>query len=236
MSAIVKYLLQDYIRSYLFVPPVVVFIGWTIVSYTYVPNPVISSYAVSVTVLYLITAWLTITLMDAEGTIQLQITSLHAKSFLKVLCAKVLAILVFSGFLSLFALLYPVVIGAFHRQVTWTEGIIIFVSHVLMSLLAVAVTGYFSRIYRPRTLLSWLLLTLILVASLVRGGLENALPAAASLVVRVLPPSFPLLNTLGEETVTFHTVLVFVWLYALLYSLLLFILFYKLIENRKFIR
>lgn len=223
----IRYMLQDYIRTYSFVPPVLLFIIWTIVSYTYVPNPVFDSFAIACAALYLIVAWLAITLMDTEELVQQQITMLHANSYVKVFSAKILSILFLAALLSLFAVIYPLIIGAFNRSVTVLDCFIAFMSLILISLLSISIAVFFSRAFHSRTLSSWLLLALILVVSLVRSGIENVLPDSFALVTWVLPPSFMILDILGEETIKLGPITLLKWLYVIAYSVLLFYIFLK---------
>lgn len=233
MRAIMKYTLRDYIRSYLIVPPFAIFIIWTMVSYTYVPNPVFSSYAISCATLYFITAWLSINIMNTEESVQQQITIIHAKSFNKVFISKILSILFLTTILSIFAIMYPILIGGFNRSVTVADCLIVFVSLMLISLLSISVTIYFNGILKEqRTLSSWLMLVFLLFVSIVKVGIGNVLPNSITFLLWLLPPSFTILNILAEETILINGALLLKWVYVIFYTLILFFIFLRLKKSK----
>lgn len=232
LKALVSYMLKDYLRSYLYVPPVSLFCLWTFVAYTYVPNPVFSSYAVSCAVLYFVTAWLTITLVNREDATQLHITAVHARSFISVFLSKVIGVLIMISFLIMLAVLYPIWIGAFHRSVTMWDVLIAITAHFLISFLGVAVSLYFTKIWSRKTLSTWLLLVLILVISLVKGGIVEFLPRGFSFVTWVFPPSFAIMDVLSQDTITANAQLLFTFIHILGYASLLTVTFLVLVQKK----
>ncbi|WP_404458942.1 hypothetical protein [Oceanobacillus kapialis] len=232
MIALASYLFKDYLRSFLYVPPVTIFFLWTFVAYTYVPNPVFSSYAVSCAVLYFITAWITVTLINKEDTTQLHITTVHARSIIAVLIGKLLVVLFVVSCLTVLAVFYPILIGAFNRSVTIWDVMVAILVHVLISLLSIAVSLYFTKIWNKRTLSTWLLLVLILVISLAKGRIVNGLPDSLSFISWIIPPSFTIMEMLSEDTVLLNASLLFNTLYIVSYVVFLFGIFFVLLRKR----
>ncbi|MFD2628567.1 hypothetical protein [Oceanobacillus kapialis] len=232
MIALAYYLFKDYLRSFLYVPPVTLFFLWTIVAYTYVPNPVFSSYAVSCAVLYFITAWITVTLINKEETTQLNITAVHAGSIVAVLIGKLLVVIIIVNCLTILAVFYPILIGAFNRSVTIWDVMVAILVHVLISLLSIAISLYFTKIWNKRTRSTWLLLVLILVISLAKGGIVNSLPDSLSFITWVIPPSFTIMEMLPEDAVLLNASLLFNTLYIVSYAILLFAIFFTQLRKR----
>ncbi|MTW86899.1 hypothetical protein F3157_14700 [Virgibacillus dakarensis] len=224
--------MQDYIRSYQFVPPVCLFLLWTIVSYTYTPNPVLSSYGVSCAVLYFISAWMSVTIMQTTDSVQLQITIVNAKSVIKIFSSMILSVLVIISMLSAFAIFYPIMIGAFDRPVTLQDIFIAACSHLLISMLSISITIYLSWMTRVKTVSSWLLLVLVLLISLVKGGLVGVLPQFMSYITWVIPPAFSIVDLLGDDSLLINARLLLEWMYVLIYSGVLFFLFVMRIRKR----
>lgn len=235
MRAIIHYILQDYRRSYLFVPPVTIFILWTFVSYTYTPNPILSSYAISSTVLYFITAWLVITLIKTEDSVQQQITILHARSLSKVLFGKIIAVLLLTITLTIFAISYPILIGAFNRLPTLIEILLVFFSHVLISLLSISIIIFLNGLFRFRSLSSWLLLSLILTMSLAKEGIAKLLPHFFTFLTWPLPPTLTIVDILSGDTINLNMALIKSLGYVIGYIFLLLLIGFILIKKRGFV-
>ncbi|MGY0693932.1 hypothetical protein ACW2QC_14275 [Virgibacillus sp. FSP13] len=232
MKNLMTYCMQDYIRSYQFVPPVCLFLLWTIISYTYTPNPVLSSYGISCAVLYFIAAWISVTVIQITDSVQLQITVVHVKSIIKVFSSKILSVFLITSVLSVFAIFYPFVIGAFDRSVTFQDIFIAVVSHLLISLLSISITIFLSWMTRAKTVSSWLLLVLVLLISLVKGGLEDALPQFISYVTWLIPPAFSIVDLLGDDRLYINTHLLLEWMYVFVYAVVLILLYFWRIRRR----
>lgn len=211
MKGLMKYYLIDYIRSSRYIPPVTILIIWTVVSYTYVPNPIFSSYAVSCSVLFFVTAWIGLTFMENEDEVQTQITIIHAKGTNKVIIGKIISTFLFTTFLCLFVIVYPIIIGAFNRPLSLEDIVIAVCSHLLISLLSISITVHFSSLSKTKTLSSWLLLVLFLLVSLVQGGVENMFPSYASRIIWIFPPAYTIVEQLSHETISIDVALMLKW-------------------------
>lgn len=232
MKALIHYLLQNYLRSYLYIPPVTIFIIWTVVSYTYTPNPILSSYAIASAVLYFITAWISLTLLNVEDNVQQHITIVHSKGIVKIFCGKVFSVLCFSFVLSLFAIIYPVLAGAFARMPNTFEFFISFISLMLVSLLSLSIVSLFHSFFQVRTISSWLLLSLLLAISLAKSGIENVLPNDLSFITWPLPPVLVILTLLEGDVVTLDIHFVLNWIYVFSYALILLFISFVIIRNQ----
>lgn len=88
MRALISYYVLDYIKSYRYVPPLSIYVITLLVNYTYRPNPVLSSMAVTAVYLFLLMAWFTLSFFHTEDPTQQQLTTLHAKNKSKMFLSK----------------------------------------------------------------------------------------------------------------------------------------------------
>lgn len=68
MRAVVRYLLADYVRSWRFVAPGVLLVAGVIVAYAQAPNPVLSTAASVIPLLFAAQCWLTLAFFNSQGT------------------------------------------------------------------------------------------------------------------------------------------------------------------------
>ena len=235
MISLLSYLHTCYIRSYRYVPPTFVFIVVIALVYSVVPNPVMSSYAFSLTFLFIISSVIGYTFIDIETSNQESVTLLHSSSITKLYVAKLLYCWLFTIPLALFALVYPVLTQSFDRNPTFEELGISFVFHTISSLLGVVVACWFSSKFIYSRLVSFLTLSLIIVITLAREGVETLLPDGIKKVMLLLPP----LDTNINVLMNYESATLFMKLSAiggtLIYILILAVLYLFVLNKRKFL-
>lgn len=235
MISLLSYLHTCYIRSYRYVPPTFVFIVVIALVYSVVPNPVMSSYAFSLTFLFIISSVIGYTFIDIETSNQESVTLLHSRSITKLYVAKLLYCWLFTIPLALFALVYPVLTQSFDRNPTFEELGISFVFHTISSLLGVVVACWFSSKFIYSRLVSFLTLSLIIVITLAREGVETLLPDGIKKVMLLLPP----LDTNINVLMNYESATLFMKLSAiggtLIYILILAVLYLFVLNKRKFL-
>ncbi|MBX6356017.1 MAG: hypothetical protein IRZ05_09215 [Micromonosporaceae bacterium] len=111
MTALVQYILRDFIRSHRFLPPLIVFGVAFATLYAVHPTPVLSSYGATALSMYPLAAWYTAVLLRAEDPIQRQITIVNSGSSARTHLAKVLTAGLLASPLILAALLLPAALG-----------------------------------------------------------------------------------------------------------------------------
>ena len=235
MISLLSYLHTCYIRSYRFVPPTFVFIVVIALIYSVVPNPVMSSYAFSLTFLFIISSVIGYTFIDIETSNQESVTLLHSSSITKLYVAKLLYCWLFTIPLALFALVYPVLIQSFDRNPIFEELAISMFFHTISSLLGVVVACWFSSKFIYSRLVSFLTLSLIIVITLAREGVETLLPDGIKKVMLLLPP----LDTNINVLMNYESATLFMKLSAmggtLIYILILAVLYLFVLNKRKFL-
>ncbi|WP_027087343.1 hypothetical protein [Cohnella panacarvi] len=199
MMAALSYLFRYYVRSYRYVAPLIVYMTVIIFIYGVVPNPVLSSYGLTSTVLFLVMAWLCFAYIDVEDRTQQTITVLHLGSTTKYYMAKMAVIALIGTILALCTAVYPVVFGKFSAQPTAEQFIVGLVSHVLLSYLGIAISAIFTSKLILKLNYSILGLFLVLSISLAGSGITERLPDQFAFVTWLIPPSYRVMAMLNED-------------------------------------
>jgi hypothetical protein len=232
LKELIKYSLHDYIRSHKYFPPVSTFFIFIIVFYTYKPNPVIDSYAVTALILYIISAWLCISILSVDQPVQKQLMILHMKSGNRYYLSKLISVWLVTMVLTVYAIVYPIVFEMFKEPVTLSTGFVSFANHILLATLAICVGSLFSKGDNPVNSYGGLSLTVII--SIAALGIYDVLPPTFKNIVWILPPSMITqtpLNDWSGESISELSIIPFSWI--IIYSFLLVMLFLKL-AKRKF--
>lgn len=227
MVALVRYTLQDYMRSYRYVPPVSVFIILIIIFYSNAPNPIMDSFAVTCGFLYCISAWISMSLFNAEDAIQHQITILHAKNAYKFYLSKVISAWSITALLTVFAVVYPIILHKFDKPVLAIHVMLAFTSHITVALLAILMAALFTKPFFARAANSWGMVSLLLVLSFAYSGIKAVLPSLFQPLLWLLPPFDKIFSNLmlGDSiALGLDILLKFTWVYVYCF-VLLFLLF-----------
>lgn len=229
LKELIKYSLHDYIRSHKYFPPISTFFILIFVFYTYTPNPIIDSYAVTALILYVISAWLCISVLSLDPPVQRQIMILHIGSLNRYYLSKLISVLLISIMLTVYAFIYPIVFNMFNETVTITIGLVSLLNHILLGILGICVASLFSKVITESAVNSFGGLSLIIVISLAALGIYDVLPSFLKNIVWIIPPAAStqssLINWNGESIMSL-SIFPFIWI--IIYSMLLLYLFLKL--------
>jgi hypothetical protein len=188
MRFLIGYLLHDFIRSYRYFMPSMLYLVYVVWMYTTIPNIIMPSYSATAVILYMISAWLGMNFLVSEPKVQQQITVLHIRSKLRYAIGRILVVWTITAALALIAVIYPVVFGAFDQSVTGLQLVIALYTHLLLALLGILSACIFHSLFRLKFIYSLGGLLLSLAISLAAGGIEARLPEYLSFVVWLLPP------------------------------------------------
>lgn len=188
MLALLSFLHRCFIRSYRFGPPLLVFISGIVFIYSVVPNPIMESYAFSISFLFVIASTISYVVIDIEAANQEAVTTLHVGSFTAVNLGKLLYSWLFVIPLAIFAVLYPALFDKFVRAPSLEELTMALLYHVGAAWLAVSLACWFSSKLIASRLTSFLLLSLLIVLVLCAQPLRQALPELLQSLVWLLPP------------------------------------------------
>lgn len=232
MKAIIKYSLHDYLRSHKYFPPISTFIILIFIFYSYTPNPIIDSYAVTAIIVYIISAWLCISVLSLDTVVQRQLMILHVGGKNRYYLSKLISVWLISLILTLYAFIYPIIFGMFDESVSLTIGLVSILNHVILSTLGISIASLFSKIITENAINSYGGLALTTIISLAALGVYDALPSYLQNIIWIIPPATstqtPLFNWNGDSVLDL-SLFPFIWI--IIYSLLLLYLFVKLAKK-----
>ncbi|RDW17284.1 hypothetical protein [Oceanobacillus chungangensis] len=232
MKALIKFSLHDYLRSHKYFPPISTFIILILIYYSYRPNPIIDSYAVTAMILYIISAWLCISVLSLDPPVQRQLMVLHIGGENRYYLSKIISVLLISIILTVYAFIYPIIFGMFDESVTLTIGLVSLVNHVFLSILGISIASLFSKIITENAINSYGGLALTIIISFAALGVYDALPSYLKNIVWIIPPATstqtPLINWNGENVLDLY---LFPFIWIIIYSLIVLYLFIKLAKR-----
>ncbi|PLR97571.1 hypothetical protein [Bacillus sp. T33-2] len=200
LSSYLNYQLKSYIRSYRFIPPVTVFLGWVFILYAYKHVPILSSYAVSSIVLYLMMTWIAMSVFSLEDDSEKHILFSHLGQKTKFLFGKWLICLIWLAALFLFAELFPIVTNSFKGEMTGVHLGLSFYSHLAIGIYGILVGTFFAVATFASRRYAWLAAMLVLMVSLASESLAEALPLV-KWILWLFPPVVKVIAWLGEGDV-----------------------------------
>ncbi len=180
MTALVRYVTVDSLRSLRWFAPVLVFLATQAISDAE-PGSVLPTYAGSVAVLFLIATWLTVVVCNSEDPVQETITTSAAGGHIRVRLAKLASAYLYCVVLIVIAVAVPPVVSSSHpTPYQVASGV---AAQAISVLAGVAVGALFSRPIINRTAFSVLLGVIV--------GLGD-------LIVPNAPPVHQLVDLLNE--------------------------------------
>lgn len=188
MISLLSYLHTCFMRSYRYGPATFVFFMGIIFVYSVVPNPVMASYAFSTTFIFIIAAVICYTFIDIETTNQESVTVLHSGSLVKLYLSKLLYCWIFTIPLALYAVSFPAIFQKFDRNPSVEELGMALIYHMISSWLGVALACWFSSKFIRSRVMSFLMLSVLIVITLSVQGIENVLPDGFKPLIFLLPP------------------------------------------------
>ncbi|WP_239619168.1 hypothetical protein [Cohnella mopanensis] len=225
MTATMAYSLQYYLRSYRYVAPLLIFSLTLFFIYSIVPNPVMPSYSLTSTFLFVVSAWLAFGYIDVEDGTQQQITVMHTGSLSKYYYGKLLVIVIIVNILSIICVLYPILFNKFDRQPSLSEWVIALLSHSILSILGIALSILFTNKWVQKLSYAILGIFLAIALSLAGAGIENSSPHSIKALSWLIPPVFRTMDMLNNYEETAYSGVVVSLISPLVYSGLLFWLF-----------
>ncbi len=236
MKGLLHYQFINYARSFRYIPPLSIFIIYLIVNYTYTPNPILDSYAVTSLVLFFMMGWFTVTVFHAEDNGQKRITLLHAKNSKDSYLSLYLLCALIGLCLSLVAVAYPVVFNLFGVKVHSLHIVMGLLSHTSLASLAIALSAIFTRDIVKNMRNTWWGVMSILIISLAVVTLKNTIIQLNGLIW-LLPPVHLSLEMMSLEDSIEAMPRLFYWQFGwiFIYGFLFIGLFFWRVRQRRFI-
>lgn len=233
MKGLLYYQFISYLRSYHYIPPFSLFIILLIVNYTYTPNPILDSYSFTSLILFFIMGWFTVTIFHVEETGQKQITLLHAQSLSKYYVSLYLLSALIGLFLSIVAVAYPIVFGAFGGETRPLHVLMGILSHFSLAFLAIGLSAVFTREIVKKRVNTWWGVVSILIISLSLVTIKSSLLQLKGLIWLIPPVYLPLEIMTAKDSISFIPEL-FYWKFGFVFLYgIFFMATFLFIINRK---
>ncbi|MGF7048153.1 hypothetical protein J2T13_002660 [Paenibacillus sp. DS2015] len=226
------YLLRNYSRSYKFIPPLFTYIIFIGLFYTYRPNPVMGSFAVTAVLSFIVTAWICYGFIQSESPIQEEITLLHLKSPAKYYIGLLSSILLMSLFLLIIAIAYPIIRDMFDRPLGSEDIIVGLLSHLGLSFLGVAIAVFFNSkfVSRPSVAIGGILFVIVL--SFCQGSISSHLSPSMEWITWILPPAFHSMNLLMNYETYSGGEIVWLLVVPFIYAIIVFTIFVQRMKRK----
>lgn len=232
MLELIKYSLHDYVRSHKYFAPISTYIILIIVFYTYKPNPVLDSYAVTASMLYVVSAWLCISVLALDAPVQRQLFIKHIGSMNRYYVSKLISVFFIAIILTIFTFIYPIIFQMFNDTVTPMIGTVAIINHIVLSVLGISIASLFSNAITDSAVNSYGGLALVIVISIASLGIYNILPAYVKYIVWIIPPAIHTHKTLIDwNGISISELSLFPFIWIILYALLLIYLFLTLAKR-----
>lgn len=218
MTAFIRYQTISFIRSLRFIPPAVVFLAWVFIQYAYKNVPILSSYGGSSIALYLVMAWMTMTIFTLQEESEKHILFTHLGSKVRYLLGTWLAVLVMMIPLLMFSIFFPIVTDSFKGKMTLQLYAFSFYSHLVFSGFGIIVGTIFSATKLAVKKYAWLSAVFVMVASLAAKPLIETAPILEA-IVWIFPPVYGVIDHMNggellvmKESVLAHGLFVFCYI------------------------
>ncbi|MGN1401560.1 MAG: hypothetical protein ACI4XL_08670 [Bacillus sp. (in: firmicutes)] len=188
MISFVGYQLKSYIRSFLFIPPVVLYISWVGILYAYSNMNILGSYATSAVGLYMMMTWIAMNIFRLEETAEKHILIVQLKNRNYYLCGKWFACLAFLIPLIIIGHFYPILMGGILEPLSASEHMLSLYAHLSLGVYGILVGSFFAGTRLAEKKYIWLLTALTVTASLSYEQLAALLPVAFDWLLWLLPP------------------------------------------------
>ncbi|ULO09954.1 hypothetical protein H1230_14990 [Paenibacillus sp. 19GGS1-52] len=228
MMALIAYLLRSYTRSQRYFAPFAGLVIAVLVLYSYKPNPVMNSYAATAVLLFIGCAWMGLSFLNHEHSVQAQITIVHLRSARKYTAGRLITLALLTLLLDLLIVIYPLVSDRFDEPAGGYRILVALVGHGLLGMLGIAIALYLQASWVKKSSHALGILLAIIAISIGATKISSLLPAQWQLLTLLLPPVSPMMDTLmNADTLPISDVLlsfVHVFLYtAVLVALYLYL-------------
>lgn len=221
MISMIRYLLASYTRSYRYFAPLAFIMISVMLIYSYRPNPIMSSYAVTSALLFIGSAWLGLNFFNHDQGRQSMLLIIHSGRPIRYYAAQFVTAALLSMVFSLFAVLYPVVFGMFDKPISLSEFALGLMGHVALALLGISISAFFQFGFIENQGRAAGLLIILMVISLAGQTLQQKIPSDFGFIIYVLPPVSTMIDLFMhiEDRAAISTFVTI--LYSYLYSFIL---------------
>lgn len=198
MIAAFRYFGKDYLLSYRYFAPLLVYLFSLVFIYSVVPNPVMPSYSFTSSLLFAVSAWLAFGYVDLEHETQQMLTSIHMRSLKNYYFYKMIPIVILIVVLSFIDVIYPIVFDKFNRTPTLSEMVIALLCHIVLSLLGMSAGFLFTKKFFPKWYVALGGLFVFIAISFAGQGITQLLSPSLQFLAWLLPPMFRTMDMLNH--------------------------------------
>jgi hypothetical protein len=232
MTGFIRYQAISYIRSLKMIPPLTIFGAWVFILYAYKNVPILSSYAVTSIVIYLIMTWVTMGVLLIEQESEKHILFVQV-SKLRYLWGKWILCLLVALILMLFAIGYPILMNNFNGPITMVQIGLSIYSHFFLALFGILVGSFFAFTPFASSKYSWLSAVLVIVVSISYEGLVEKVEVLKWGLI-LFPPVTQVIKYLsGDDVVHITTDFWMHVLWVLVYTVIGFIVLVKIFFKKE---
>lgn len=221
MGSLIHYMLASYTRSYRYFAPIAFMLISVVFIYSYRPNPIMDSYAVTAAFLFVGSAWLGLNFLNHDQGRQTMLLIVHSGKAIRYYAAQYLTVTLLSILFSLFAVLYPIVFGMFDKPITLSQFVLGYLGHAALSLLGISISVFFQFGFMENQGRAAGLLLIVIVISLAGQSIVQDDFAYLRMIPYVLPPVSVMIDMLIHADERSRAMLFMTLTYTFIYSFIL---------------
>ncbi|MBE9913156.1 hypothetical protein G8C92_03765 [Paenibacillus donghaensis] len=196
MFALTRFLLQSYTRKHAYFAAFAATLISMGLIYSYKPNPVMDSYAVTSVFLFVGSAWIALSFLNHAGPQQEQLHMIHIGSMRKYLLSQITALIIPVILLTFIFILYPIVFRMFGEPVRFHELMLAICGHLVMGILGFALALFCQKGLMANGTRATSILLILIIVSIAAKSLTGLLPEALAWLRWILPPVSLMMNGL----------------------------------------
>lgn len=233
---ILNYKLQEYRKSNKWIFPMLMFICYLGMAYTFPPYYIHSSYALSATVAYFLMVWSGYSVHDSSNPVIEQIIFLKAQKKVYSYLSKVVVVVIIAIIYSFIGTVFPLVVlrdqtAAYGREVLMADIIVSFLVHTIFSIAGGMIGLIFSSISFVNQKLIFLLTPIYALLGLIGGAIVAKLPVLR-VILWLCPPLEPVIEVMNQNEYMTGALLLFPLGVMSVYLLCQGIIYIAIIKNK----
>lgn len=193
---LLRYLLASYTRSYKYFAPIAFMVITVLLLYSYRPNPVMDSYAVTSSLLFIGFAWLGMNFLNHDQGRQTSLLILHTGSARTFFVTQYAVLVMIGVVISTISVIYPMMTGMFDEPVGVMRFFLALLAHLSLAWLGSAIALFFQSGWIENQGRAVGLILILIVVSIAGLSLADSLPDGFAIVAYVLPPASPMIDML----------------------------------------
>ncbi|MWV43449.1 hypothetical protein GRF59_07365 [Paenibacillus sp. HJL G12] len=196
MVALARFLLKSYTRKHAYFAPLAGTLIAMFLLYSYKPNPVMDSYAVTSVFLFIGASWTGLTFLNHGSPQQEQLHIIHIGSMRRYMFSQLLAMLIPIVLFAILFIVYPILTHMFGEPVRLQQLFQATCGHLVMGMLGIMLSLFFQRAWMPNGTQATALLLILVIVSIGAKPIIAILPISLAWLHWLLPPVSPIMDGL----------------------------------------